>query len=182
MAAARERVRCLREHFADSTGQPVRLIETHISWVLLGDAIAWKLKKPVRLGFLDFRTLAARRHACDEELRVNRRLAPEIYLDVVEIVETPAGPRPATAGHPVDVAVRMRRFPDGTLWSERLASGDLRPDDVDVLAALLGRFHVSAPAGTTLRTRTRGARAFGRDHHPPDIHSHRTNDPWSFRP
>ncbi len=68
----------------------VELLQTHISWVLLTGSYAYKIKKPVNLGFLDFTTLAARRHFCEEELRLNRRLAPDIYLDVVPITGTAA--------------------------------------------------------------------------------------------
>jgi aminoglycoside phosphotransferase family enzyme len=69
-------------------GHPVRyirLIETHISWILLTGTFAYKIKKPVDFGFLDFSTLEKRRHYCEEELRLNRRFAPQIYLDVIEI-------------------------------------------------------------------------------------------------
>jgi uncharacterized protein len=61
------------------------LIETHISWVLLAGEHAYKLKKPVRLPFVDYATLARRRHCCEEELRLNRRLAPSLYLGVIAI-------------------------------------------------------------------------------------------------
>jgi len=143
---ARERVHGLREHLASRTGRPVRLVETHISWVLLTDAIAYKLKKPVQLPFLDFSTLAARCHYSREELRVNRRLAPWMYLDVVDVLETPAGPRISGPGRVVDVALRMRRFPDGALWSERVPRGEVRADDVDALASTLAAFHAAAPS------------------------------------
>lgn len=123
----------------------MRLVETHISWVLLGDKIAWKLKKPVRLPFLNFRTLASRRHYCTEELRVNRRFAPDMYLDVVDVVRAAGGVRIGVPGHVVDVALRMRRFADGALWSERLGRGEVRESDVDALAALLAAFHRAAP-------------------------------------
>jgi aminoglycoside phosphotransferase family enzyme/predicted kinase len=146
LAAARQRVAGLRAHLEAKSGRPVRLVETHISWVLLGDAIAWKLKKPLQLPFLDFRTLAARCHYGREELRVNRRLAPWLYLDVVDVVETPAGPRLGGPGRVVDVALRMRRFADGALWSERVLRGELREADVDALAATLARFHAEAPS------------------------------------
>jgi aminoglycoside phosphotransferase family enzyme len=63
----------------------VELIETHISWVLLAGDLAYKIKKPVNPGFLDFTTLEKRKFFCDEELRVNKRLAPEIYIDVMAI-------------------------------------------------------------------------------------------------
>src|SRR5512139_1928125 len=70
-----------------------RLVETHISWVLLDGVFAWKIKKPVRLSFLDFSDLATRGRLCFEELRLNRRLAPSLYLDVVAIRGTPVAPR-----------------------------------------------------------------------------------------
>ena len=71
----------------------VRMLETHISWVMLTGEYAYKIKKPVDLGFLDFTTLGLRRHYCEEELRLNRRLAPELYLDLAEIHGTPGAPR-----------------------------------------------------------------------------------------
>ena len=87
---------------------PVRLVETHISWVLLAESLAYKLKKPVQLAVLDFTTLAARRRFCEEEVRLNRRLAPALYLDVVEVCDSPQGPTFGGVGPVVDVAVRMR--------------------------------------------------------------------------
>src|SRR5207249_7392542 len=66
-------------------GVPAQLFETHISWVLAAGRFAYKLKKAVRLDFLDFSTLEARRFYCEEECRLNRRLAPDIYLDVVPV-------------------------------------------------------------------------------------------------
>jgi aminoglycoside phosphotransferase family enzyme len=68
---------------------PIRVMETHISWVFLTGEWAYKVKKPVALGFLDFTTLESRRHFCHEELRLNRRLAPNIYDSVVEIRGNP---------------------------------------------------------------------------------------------
>ena len=69
----------------------VEVVETHISWVLLAGDYAYKMKKPVRLPFLDFSTLAARRHYCEEELRLNRRTAPALYLEVVPIARRRGG-------------------------------------------------------------------------------------------
>src|SRR5689334_2948058 len=82
-------------------------IETHISDVLLTGPYAYKLKKPLDLGFLDFSTLEKRRRSCDEEIRLNRRLAPELYLGVVPITGDPAHPRVAGAGHAIEYAVQM---------------------------------------------------------------------------
>lgn len=129
----------------------VERIDTHISTILLAGEFAYKIKKPVDLGFLDFSTLEKRRRCCLEELRLNRRTAPALYLDVVPIVATPAGPRvgPLT-GDPVEHAVRMRRFdPDRTL--DRLAGrGQVTGDLVDRLAAEVAQLHTDAdvaPAG-----------------------------------
>ena len=141
---ARARVLALRTWLQTSESQPVRLVETHISWVLLADALAYKIKKPVRLPFLDFSTLVARRRYCGEELRLNRRLAPSLYLDVVEVCDGPNGPRFGGAGRVVEVAVRMRRFPDGALWSEKLAAGSLAPSHIDAMAQRLSDFHRDA--------------------------------------
>ena len=144
LASARDRVSALRSSLEARDGRPVRLVETHISWVLLADSLAYKLKKPVRLPFLDFTTLASRRRFCEEELRLNRRLAPSLYLDVVDVCDSPAGPMFGGAGRVLDVAVRMRRFPDGALWSERLAEGTLAPRHVDSMAQRLSEFHRDA--------------------------------------
>src|SRR5512135_114077 len=94
----------------------VRLLETHISWVLLAGRYAYKIKKALDLGFLDFTTLEARRFYCFEEIRLNRRLAPKIYLDVVPIVGSHDNPQMGgTDQNPgaqpaIEYAVRMRRF------------------------------------------------------------------------
>lgn len=143
---ARERVSALRAWLQAHNAQPVRLIETHISWVLLTDTLAFKLKKPVRLPFLDFTTLAARRHYCEEELRLNRRLAPSLYLDVVDVCE---GPCIDGAGPAIDVALRMRRFADGALWSEQVDEGRLTAQHIDAMAKRLHDFHCVVPVAST---------------------------------
>jgi aminoglycoside phosphotransferase family enzyme/predicted kinase len=121
-----------------------RVIETHISWVLLMEGFAYKLKKPVRLPFLDYSTIALRRHFCGEEVRLNRRLAPSLYLGVSRVTGTPEAPDLDGAGATLDYAVRMRRFPDGALFSERALAGTLGPADVDRLAQRLAGFHRTA--------------------------------------
>ncbi|MCC6211654.1 MAG: AAA family ATPase [Burkholderiales bacterium] len=124
----------------------VEVIETHISWVLLAGEFAYKLKKPVRLPFLDFSTLAARRHFCEEELRLNRRTAPGLYLDVLPVVRTGAGgARIGASGEPVDYAVKMRRFADEALADAMARRGALGAAEIDELAAVLARFHAAAP-------------------------------------
>jgi uncharacterized protein len=119
----------------------VELIETHISWVLLAGDYAYKIKKPVDLGFLDFSKLAGRRFYCEEELRLNRRTAAELYLDVVPIVETPAGPRIGGAGAAVEYALRMRRFPQEALADGMAGRGELRAGQIDAIASTVAEFH-----------------------------------------
>lgn len=121
-----------------------RLIETHISWVLLDGRFAWKIKKPVRLAFLDASTLATREHLCHEELRLNRRLAPSIYLSVVKITGSPESPQMDGAGPAIEFAVRMRQFEAGALLSERVQAGTVQLIEMDHLAQRLAGFHRQA--------------------------------------
>jgi uncharacterized protein len=123
---------------------PIRIIETHISWVLLTGAFAYKIKKPVNLGFLDFTTLKKRRHFCEEELRLNARLAPQIYIDVVPIVGTADSPRVGGGGEPIEYALRMREFPQEALAEQVLARGEMTSRHLDTLAEAIARFHSSA--------------------------------------
>ena len=123
---------------------PVDLIETHISYVLLSGAYAYKIKKAVRLGFLDFSTLARRRMYCEEELRLNRRLAPELYLAVVAITGSRDAPRIAGYGEAIEYAVQMSRFAQDDLLDRQLAAGRLSPEEIDQVAEQLAGFHERA--------------------------------------
>lgn len=122
----------------------VRLIETHISYVLLTGRFAYKLKKPVDFGFVDYTTLERRRHFCEEEVRLNRRLAPDLYLGVVPVTGDPARPRMGGEGEPLEYAVRMREFPQEAQLDRVLERGALGTDEVDELADTLARFHAGA--------------------------------------
>lgn len=102
----------LRQRLEQRTGLPVELIDTHISWVLLAGERAYKLKKAVRLPFVDATDLAARRHLCMEELRRNRRLAASVYLGMLSVMGRPQAPRLDGHGAAVDHLVCMRRFAD----------------------------------------------------------------------
>lgn len=128
-----------REHGA------VRHVETHISHVLVAGGHAYKLKKALRLPFADYATLAQRRFCCDEELRLNRRLAPALYLDVVPIGGPPDAPRLRATDDVVDWAVRMRAFAPDALLSSLLARGALEPAQVDALADVVAAFHARIP-------------------------------------
>jgi aminoglycoside phosphotransferase family enzyme/predicted kinase len=138
------RALCEPVAYAHPAGTP-RLVETHISWVLLTGAFAYKIKKPVNLGFLDFSTLEKRRQACEDELRLNRRFAPELYLEVVPVTGSPQQPRMNGAGKPFEYAVRMREFPQADQLDRRLAAGQLGLEDMDALARRLADFHAAAP-------------------------------------
>jgi uncharacterized protein len=123
------------------------MLETHISWVMLTGRYAYKLKKPVNLGFLDFSTLEARHHYCDDELRLNRRLAPSLYLAVVAITGRADCPcirdeSMTIAGDAaIEYAVKMREFPQSDLASALLADGRLTGAHIDTLAACIAAFH-----------------------------------------
>ncbi|MEN9316947.1 MAG: hypothetical protein RIS35_3340 [Pseudomonadota bacterium] len=125
--------------------RPVDLIETHISWVLLAGEHAYKIKKPLSLGFLDFASLEARRHFCEEEVRLNRRLAPELYLGVVPITGSPDAPVVGGTGRAIEYAVRMKRFRTGDELDRRI---DRDPPDARSFirfAARIAAFHAAAP-------------------------------------
>ncbi len=122
----------------------VELIETHISFVLVAGAHAYKFKKAVRPGFLDYSTLERRRHFCAEELRLNRRLAPELYLGVVQVTGTPEAPLLGGDGPVIDCAVHMRAFAQDQLWDRVARRGALRGAHVDELAGTLCSFHARA--------------------------------------
>jgi len=124
----------------------VELIETHISWVFLAGDYAYKVKKPVNLGFLDFSTLDKRRFYCGEELRLNRRTAPGLYLDMLPIVESPGGPRVGGTGEAIEYALRMRRFPQEALADGMARRGGLRSAEIDAIAAAIAAFHAAIPA------------------------------------
>lgn len=127
-------------------GAPVQHLQTHLSHLLLTPAHAYKLKKPLRLPFADFSTLVARRHFCNEELRLNQRLAPSLYRGVVDVRQGADGPAFGGDGEVVDSAVWMHRMPDDALASVRLAQGRLTHAQVRQFGRRLAAFHQAAPA------------------------------------
>lgn len=126
----------------------VQLLQTHISWILLAGDLAYKFKKPLKLDFLDFSTLAQRHSACQEELRINRRTAPDLYLDVLPVTGTVQEPQ--LGGHidfenpPLEWAVCMRRFPARALMARMAARGELAAAHVDALARAIAAFQAQA--------------------------------------
>lgn len=138
----------------------IRLVETHCAWVVLTGDFVYKIKKPVNFGFLDFSTLQKRRHFCEEEVRLNRRFAPDIYLDVITITGTAEHPELSGPGEVLDYAVRMRQFPDNGLLSDLSANNQLQAWHIDQLVQCIAKFHEQA-------TRAQAADPFGG---PSDIH------------
>jgi len=124
-----------------NTGK-IELVETHISWVILTPDFAFKLKKPLTFGFLDFSTLEKRHFFCLEELRLNRRLAPEMYLDVLP-VGMAGGQLTIGAARepPVDYALQMRRMDNQRQMDKLLAKGQVSRQQIEALAAVLAPFH-----------------------------------------
>src|SRR5262249_50458062 len=119
----------------------VEVHQTHISVVFLREESAWKIKKPVRLDFLDYSTLERRRHFCEEEVRLNRRHAPDVYLGVVPVTRHDAGLRVGGEGEVVEWAVHMRRLPSDATLLQRLRRGEVNEALIDRLAVRVAEFH-----------------------------------------
>ena len=132
----------------DPPVEGVRMVETHISWVFLTGTQAYKIKKPVDFGFLDFSTLEKRRFFCEEELRLNRRLAPDIYLSVLPITGQPSHPNLGGSGRAFEYTVKMRQFDEAALGDRLARNGKLMPEHVDRLAEALAAFHGQAARST----------------------------------
>lgn len=141
-------IAALQRLLEERDGAPAELIETHISWVLLSGSFAYKLKKPVNFGFLDFSTLALRKKYCEEELRLNGRLAPQLYLRTAAITGSPLTPGLDGSGEPWEYAVVMTRFDQSHLLGQKLAEHRLEIGAMDRLADALADFHATvATAG-----------------------------------
>lgn len=129
---------------AQAASARAELVETHISWLILTDDYAYKLKKAVDLGFLDYSTLERRRRFCAEEIRLNRRTAPQIYLEAVPVCGTLDNPYFGGEGPVLEYAVKMHRFAPGLLLDELLHAGRLPPPLIDTLARNVAAFHAAA--------------------------------------
>ena len=138
------------------TPAEVPSLQTHISWVFIASPFVFKVKKPVNLGFLDFSTLEKRRHFCQREIELNRRLCPEVYLGVVPIYRSASGfsfngqgeiAPPATPSHSdagvAEYSVKMRELPSGWFLSELLAKGLVGETEINRVVSTLRRFYES---------------------------------------
>src|SRR3569833_2942964 len=131
-------IRSLRDPACyDHPAGPVQVIETHITYVLLTGAFAYKIKKPLDLGFLDFSSLAKRLHDCCDEVQLNRRHAPDIYLVVVPITCTRPAPRLYGSGETFEYAVKMRQFPPDATLDRLEAAGGMTAQHIEAIAAIL---------------------------------------------
>ena len=128
--------------------EKVELVETHISWVLLAGDLVYKVKKPADFGFLDFTTVEKRLHFCNEEVRLNRRLCPDVYLGVSEVTADGSGTLSVEGGgRVVDHAVRMKRLPVDKMMPQCLERGEVRLHTMDRLAEVLADFYQNAATG-----------------------------------
>jgi aminoglycoside phosphotransferase family enzyme/predicted kinase len=125
----------------------VRMLQTHTSWVFLTGGYAYKVKKPVNFGFLDYTALSSRKFFCQEELRLNRRLSPDIYLEVVPIAASGERLRLGGKGRVVDYAVKMRELAQDSIMTIQLQKGGVTFQHIDELARIIAGFHDHAERG-----------------------------------
>ena len=123
---------------------PLELLETHISWVILTGTYAYKIKKSIKLEFLDFSTLQQRQHFCEEELRLNRRMAPQLYLDVVPICGSEENPKVGGEGGAIEYALKMHQFRQSAQLDKQLDAGLLNENDMLDLAETIATYHHDA--------------------------------------
>lgn len=125
--------------------EPIRLLQTHISFVLLTGNYVYKLKKTVNFGFLDYSSLEKRRHFCQQELEMNQRGAAEIYLEVLPISQQGEGFVLGSSDNIVEYALKMRQFPQENLWTSLFDRGELSDSHVEELGRTIARFHAQSP-------------------------------------
>lgn len=128
----------------------VKLIQTHVSYIFLTDRHAYKIKKAVDFGFLNFSTIDRRRFYCNEEVRLNRRLCPDLYEGVVELRETPSGAAFCDTGTIIDYAVKMKRLPADRMLDRLVDSGDVTPAALREVSRIIADFHLTAPTSPAI--------------------------------
>ena len=116
------------EFYPHPVEMPIQLVQTHVSYVLLTGEVAYKVKKPVDFGFLDYSTLAKPQHFCEEELRLNQRAAAPIYEAVLPISELAGQYELGNSENVTEYVVKMRQFPQSALLSQYFKSGELTED------------------------------------------------------
>ncbi|MFQ5815004.1 MAG: hypothetical protein ACE5G7_00715, partial [Candidatus Hydrothermarchaeaceae archaeon] len=133
--------------YDEDVTEAIKLLQTHISYVFLTGRYAYKIKKPVDFGFLDFTTLEKRKFYCEEELRVNRRLAEDMYLEVVPINKSRGKIAVKGAGNTVEYAVKMKEFPQECIMTNMLEENKVKGEHIEEIARTLAEFHSRAATG-----------------------------------
>ena len=146
----------LKPNAYDPVSEAVNLVQTHISYVFITDAFAYKFKKPVDFGFLDFSTPAKRHQYCQQELILNRRLCPSIYLDLVALEKTDGNFRlvnqaNADMDKTVEFGVKMKRMPEERMMANVIRSGELTAEMLDAICDVLVPFYAKAEGGTAIQ-------------------------------
>jgi aminoglycoside phosphotransferase family enzyme len=152
----------LKPSFYDDGTRGVEMVETHISYIFLTDRHAYKVKKSVDLGFLDFTMLERRRHFCHREVMLNRRLSPRVYLGVVDIRRGEGGFNIGGPGETIEYGVKMRRLPSGRALEEMLKRGEVSERDGERVAQKIAGFHAMAETGPSI-TRLGGMESLRRN-------------------
>lgn len=137
----------------DSYPEPtsgVELVQTHVSWIFLTDRYAYKIKKPIDLGFLNFSTIDRRRFYCNEEIKYNRRLCPDIYEGIVELRQANGGASFRGNGRILDYAVKMKRLPATRMLDRLVMSNDVSPLEMMAVARVIAEFHRSIPTSPAI--------------------------------
>ncbi|MEW6501408.1 MAG: hypothetical protein AB1456_07960, partial [Thermodesulfobacteriota bacterium] len=129
----------------------VKLVQTHISYVFLAGDFVYKLKKPVNFGFLDFTTLEKRKHFCEQELLLNRRLCPDLYLGIVTVNEENGMLALNGPGEAVEYGVKMARMPEEGMMANFIGSGKLDRAMIDRIVDILVPFYQKAEGGEDIR-------------------------------
>ncbi|MDP6824296.1 MAG: AAA family ATPase [Dehalococcoidia bacterium] len=131
--------------YAHEIDQPIQVIETHISHLFLTGQYAYKVKKPVDLGFVDYSTLELRRHFTELELELNRLVSPDVFLGIEPVISVPGGGyRIGGSGEPVEFALKMRQLPADRTFGTLLRDGEIGPSEIRDAARLVARFHADA--------------------------------------
>ncbi len=139
------------QHYTHAPVDQVKLVQTHISWVFLAGDRVFKIKKPVDFGFLDFSTLEKREEFCRAELRLNRRLCPDIYLDVVPLTMEADGFALNGSGQAIEWVLVMKRMPEEGLMNLLLEQDQVDRREIDMIIDRLVPFYASAENGEDVR-------------------------------
>lgn len=132
----------------DERVDAISMVQTHISWVFLTGDFAYKIKKPVNFGFLDFTTLEKRKRFCDMELKINSMFSPEIYIGVVPLKKSGSGLRFSGAGETIEYAIKMRQLPQEGLMNRLLDRNEIKTDVMDKIVAKLADFYARTRTST----------------------------------